>query len=226
MKIFKRAPLFRSLYRKCEFFRFQKKWRKKNLHNETVAGNIFPIEIVSVGKGGYGLLNIQSLSAHYGEELRIGDFVSIAPGVLFILGGNHQINTITTFPVFSKFIGSNPELDAQSRGAIIIEDEVWIGTNAIILSGVVIGKGAIVGAGAVVTKDVPPYAIVCGNPARIVKYRYSTQIINIVSSFKLSELSSKQIVESIELLYKRIETVDDAIFVKEKLKKYRRNGYE
>lgn len=221
MSLLKKIPLIRSLIRDYEKVKFQKKWRKRNSHNETVAGNIFPIDIVSIGKGGYGLLNIQSLSANCGERLTIGDFVSIAPGVLFILGGNHQTKTITTFPIYSKSIKPNPILDAQSRGPIIIEDEVWIGTNAIILSGVTIGKGAIIGAGSVVTKNIPPYAIVGGNPASIVKYRYSAEIINVISSFRLSDLSKEQIVNDIELLYKKIETVEDAISIKKMLEKHR-----
>lgn len=59
----------------------------------------------------------------------------------------------------------------KTRTGIIIEDDVWIGANSVILPGVTIKKGAVVGAGSVVTKDVPSYAVVCGNPARVIKYR-------------------------------------------------------
>ena len=102
----------------------------------------------------YGLLNILSYSPS-NERLQIGNYVSIAPNVLFILGGNHQINTITNFPLYSLLISPNP-IDSESKGLIVIEDEVWIGANATILSGVRIAKGAIIAAGSVVTKDVPP----------------------------------------------------------------------
>ncbi len=210
MNIWGKIPIVRSFIRDYKKVKFQKKWRRKNPHNETVAGNIFPIDIVSVGKGGYGLLNIQSLSSTSGERLTIGNYVSIAPGVLFILGGNHQVNTITSFPIYPKAVKPNPILDAQSKGPITIEDEVWIGTNVIILSGVTIGKGAIIAAGAVVIKDVPPYALVGGNPAHIIKYRYSPEIIDIISSFYLTDLSKEQIVKNIDVLYKKIESVEDA----------------
>lgn len=210
MNILGKIPILRSFIRDYRKVKFQKEWRRRNPHNETVAGNIFPIDIVTVGKGGYGLLNIQSLSPDSGERLKIGNFVSIAPGVLFILGGNHQVNTITSFPIYSKSVRYNPALDAQSKGPITIEDEVWIGTNAVILSGVTIGKGAIIAAGAVVIKDVPPYALVGGNPARVIKYRYSPEVIDIISPFYLADLSKEQIVKNIDILYKKIDSVEDA----------------
>ena len=95
------------------------------------------------------------------KKLIVGNYVSIASDSLFLLGTNHQTDTITTYPLHSKLIGRTP-MDALSRGPIVVEDEAWIGSNAIVMSGVSIGKGAIVAAGAIVTKDVPPYAIVGG----------------------------------------------------------------
>jgi acetyltransferase-like isoleucine patch superfamily enzyme len=163
----------------------------------------------------YGMLNILSYVAS-NEQLQIGNYVSIAPNVLFILGGNHQINTITNFPLYSVLISSNP-IDAGSKGPIIIEDEVWIGTNATILSGVTIAKGAIIAAGAVVTKDVPPYAVCGGNPARIIKYRFSDEIINMLMSFHLSDVSSELLRSQIDAIYKKIESMDDISFVLKKL---------
>lgn len=68
-------------------------------------------------------------------------------------------------------------IDVLSKGAIEIGHDVWIGTNAIILSGVTIGTGAIVGAGSLVAKDVPPYAIVAGNPAKVLRFRFSDELI-------------------------------------------------
>lgn len=93
-------------------------------------------------------------------NVKIGDNVLIAPNVQLI-SINHEFTDIT-IPI---------NLQGEKIGFIIIEDDVWIGTAAIVLPNVTIGKGAIVGAGAIVTKDVPSYAIVVGNPARIIKYR-------------------------------------------------------
>jgi serine acetyltransferase len=105
------------------------------------------------------------------------------------------------------------ECEATSKGDIIIKDDVWIGANAIILSGVTIGQGALIGAGAVVTKDVPPYAIVGGNPAKVIKYRFSEKVIKKLLEFDFSKLDQNKIKTNIEALYKNItdENVDDVL---------------
>lgn len=208
-------PILRSIIRDYEKVLFQRKWRRRNPLNTTVAGNIFPIEIVSAGKMSYGMLNILSYSSS-NEQLRIGNYVSIAPNVLFVLGGNHHIDTITSFPLYSLLISSN-SIDAESKGPIIIEDEVWIGVNAMILSGVTIKKGAIIAAGSVVTKDVPPYAVYGGNPARIIKYRFSAEIINMLMSFHLSDVSDEQLRSQMDVIYKKIESADDVVFIRKAL---------
>lgn len=97
----------------------------------------------------------------------IGSFVIVADDVLFITG-NHR------FDIVGKRICeiSNEEKKPEDDKNIIIQDDVWIGSRSIILKGVTIGEGAIVGAGSVVTKDVPPYTIVAGNPARPIKKRF------------------------------------------------------
>jgi hypothetical protein len=100
LKSFRKIPLLRSIIRFCEKSLFRRKWRKQNAHNSTVAGNIFPIEIVTVGKMSYGMLNVLSHRPSI-ERLQIGNYVSIAGNVLFILSGNHRTDTITNFPIFS-----------------------------------------------------------------------------------------------------------------------------
>ena len=211
-----KIPIIRTLYREYTKIHFQKKWRQQNRHNHTAAGNIFPIELVKVGIQSYGELNIRSFSSTSGEFLSIGNYVSIASGVLFILGGNHRMQTITTYPILSE----QPEphhSEIRSNGAIIIEDEVWIGTNAMILSGITVGKGAVIGAGAVVTRNVPPFAIVGGNPAQIIKYRFSNEIIDVISSFSIKEISLSILKDNHEYITKDINSIDDAQYIINKL---------
>lgn len=96
------------------------------------------------------------------------------------------------------------ESEAITKGPIIVEDDVWIGNNAIILSGITIGKGAIVAAGSVVTKNVEPYSIVGGNPAQLIKYRFSEEVIRQLLNVDLSKIDMQFILENEELLYKTI----------------------
>lgn len=92
------------------------------------------------------------------------------------------------------------EDDGYTKGPIILEDDVWIATNALILSGVTIGQGAIVAAGAVVVKDVPPYAVVGGNPAKIIKYRFPEEIIKKLLKLDFSLLTSEYVKGNISIL--------------------------
>jgi acetyltransferase-like isoleucine patch superfamily enzyme len=112
-------------------------------------------------------------------HLKIGKFSSIAAGVEIALG-NHRIDTVSSYPfaVLNKWWPSAAGMaDHGSRGAVNIGSDVWIGASAFITSGVTIGHGAVIAAHAVVTKDVPPYAIVGGNPAKVIKYRFPTETI-------------------------------------------------
>lgn len=116
----------------------------------------------------------------------IGAFCSIANG--FIVGAaKHPIDWVSTSPVFYN-VGSGTRhhlgsLSIERTSKTVIENDVWIGSRAIIMQGLRIGTGAIIGAGAVVTKDVPPYAIVAGCPAKVIKYRFNEDIIgNLLNS--------------------------------------------
>ncbi len=212
-----RIPGIRTLLRQADRNRFNKTWRRHNPHNDTVPGErMFPMENVHVGRGTYGMLNVQSLFVQEGEQLHIGNFVSIAPGVQFLMGVNHQLETYTTFPFYSRLVERSTR-DALVRGPIIIDDEVWLGTNALIMSGVHIGKGAIVAACAIVTKDVPPYAIVGGNPARIIKMRHSPEVIEALMGIDLNTLSDAQIRAHLEAIYAPIRSVDDVNQLKKTL---------
>jgi virginiamycin A acetyltransferase len=114
------------------------------------------------------------------ERLIIGKFCAIAAGVRFLLpGANHADRGPSTFP-FGIFGGAwaatmDLVLGAPSRGDTLVGHDVWFGYQALVLPGVTIGSGAVVAAASVVTTDVPPYAIVAGNPARIVRRRFDDE---------------------------------------------------
>lgn len=115
------------------------------------------------------------------SKLFIGKYCCIGVGSTVFLGGNHRTDWVTTYP-FSDIVDTWPEAmgitgHPQSNGHVRIENDIWVGTNATIMSGVTIGNGAVVAAFSVVTKDVPPYAIVGGNPARIIRYRFKEETI-------------------------------------------------
>ena len=134
----------------------------------------FDVGKVDVGVGTYGALNVLAHGAG-DTRLTIGRYCSIGPGVTFILNSEHPYKGMSTFPFRVKFGFCKAE--AASKGDIAVGDDVWIGLNAIICSGVKIGQGAVVAAGSVVTKDVEPYSIVGGNPARLIKYRYEDESV-------------------------------------------------
>lgn len=117
------------------------------------------------------------------EQLVIGKFCSIACGAKFLFNcANHALNSLSTytFPLFYQEWGLDKENITQAwnnKGDIVLGNDVWIGFEAVILAGVTIGDGAIVGARAVVTKDVPPYTIVGGVPAKSIRKRFSQEVI-------------------------------------------------
>jgi virginiamycin A acetyltransferase len=111
-----------------------------------------------------------------GARLAIGRYGSIADGVEILLGGNHRLDWATTYP-FPALPRLWPEAAGitghdTTRGDVVIGHDVWLGSQCMVMSGVTIGHGAMVAARAVVTRDVPPYAIVAGNPARVVRLRF------------------------------------------------------
>ena len=124
------------------------------------------------------------------ERLIIGKFCSIACGVKFLFNcANHTLKSLSTytFPLFYEdweLEKSNVASAWDNKGDIVIGNDVWIGFEAVILAGVKIGDGAIIGTRAVVTKDVPPYSIVGGIPAKVIRKRYSPDIIEQLLSLR------------------------------------------
>lgn len=208
------------MYQKVkEYFnlrKFRKQWRKSNLNNKTTVQRIFPIDKVSVGRNTYGELCVYSWGSSE-EKLVIGSYCSIASFVEIMLGGNHNYSVLSTYPFHVWILGTNVE--AQSKGSIVIDDDVWIGQSSMIMSGVHIGQGAIVGARSVVTKNIPPYAIVGGNPARVIKFRFSDDIIKILIKIDFSQLDSNFFVKNQHLLEKdmSIEVANEIFHAYKKL---------
>lgn len=192
----------KRIKKEIEYLKFKRLWEDKNKHNKIVPQNIFPMEIVKIGKYSYGPIEVFSWDKEK-ESLEIGSFVSIARGVKFILGGNHEVDTFTTYPF--KVMCFNEKVEAWSKGPIVIKDDVWIGMDSIILSGVNIGQGAIIAAGSLVTKDVPPYSIVGGNPAKILKYRYSEEVIKEMLKINWNNLEIDKLKEIQNDLYKSLD---------------------
>lgn len=179
MKIIKN--FIKNIYKK---YIFKKNNKDSNVYLNKLYGLVDPKKI-QVGKYSYGPLNVYTFSNNDGKII-IGDFCSIGDEVTFLTGGGHYYESFLTFPVQRKIFGG--EFEATSKGDIIIEDDVWIGYGATILSGVTLHRGCIVGAKAVITKDVPAYAIVVGSPAKIIKYRFDEETKQSLISLNFTKL--------------------------------------
>jgi virginiamycin A acetyltransferase len=109
------------------------------------------------------------------NPISIGKFCSLAPETI-LWEPLHDMGRISSYYIFGTFFGEPWTRDVVSKGPIDIGNDVWIGAKAVVVSGVTIGDGAVIGAGSVVTSDVPPYAIVAGVPARVLKFRFDESI--------------------------------------------------
>lgn len=127
-----------------------------------------------MGTGTYGMPEVHDWNE--GSTLRIGAYSSIAGDVRIYLGGHHRIDWVSSFP-FPAFIEEAAQIPdyGGTRGDVEIGSDVWLCSGSIILSGVTIGHGAVVAAGSVVSRDVAPYAVVAGNPAQQVRWRFSEE---------------------------------------------------
>ena len=163
---------------------------------------------------------------HYdfiGDRLIIGKFCQIGAGVEFVMNGaNHAMCGVSTFPfyIFKGFSQDAPSLDKLPiKGDTVIGNDVWIGQNSLILPGAKIGDGVIIGASSVVGGEIPPYSIVAGNPARLVRKRFDDEMIKLLLELKWWDKSVAEIENLGEIL-----SSDDLQKVKEKIKEIVNKG--
>ena len=133
------------------------------------------------------------------DKLIIGKYCSIGSGAVFMMAGNqgHRSDWVSTFPFYYQANIFKNALNAYEKvGDTVIAHDVWIGSEAMIMAGVTIGSGAVIAARAVVTKDVPPYAVVAGSPAKVIKYRFEAQQIEELLKLKWCDWSEEKVKEA------------------------------
>lgn len=175
--------------------------------------NICDLSHIKIGRNSYGAITVIDCSPD-DTKLVIGNYCSIAGGTTFLLGGEHNLNTISTYPF--KVLVFGEEREAGSKGDIVVKDDVWIGQNAIICSGVTIGQGAVVAAGSVVTKNVEPYSIVGGNPAKFIKYRLDENLRKKLEKTDVAALFDKFTKEDMPAVYEKLD--DELLKIFQKIK--------
>lgn len=158
-------------------------------------------ERVSVGDYTYGVNPQTVLLFKDSDRVHVGKYCSFAYDVKVIASGEHNYRAVANFPFYAHYLRQGAEKDTLSKGEVWIGNDVWIGARAIILSGIKVGNGAVIAAGAVVTTDVPPYAIVGGVPARIIKYRFSNEIINALLAIKWWDWDDETVRKNIDDFY-------------------------
>lgn len=178
--------------------RGRSQWRKINGRNSTRLGfRVVGSENIKIGDFSYGTINI--LTSVSNPTLVLGRFCSIAEEVTFVIANDHPLDRLSTFPFRIMALEENI-VESLSKGGITVRDDVWIGYRATVLDGVVLGQGSVIAAGAVVTKDVEPYSIVGGVPAKTIGYRFDRETINSLLHFDFATLDYEKIKSMKEVL--------------------------
>lgn len=162
---------------------------------------VFPWPGITIGRHSYGIKE-SSIDGYRAEDnpLWVGAFCSVAQGVLFLCRSAHRMDLVSTRQLATYLAKIDGIDDLTTKGPIVIGHDVWIGARAIIMSGVTIGNGAVIGAGSIVTQDIPPYAVAAGNPARVIRYRFSADVIERIQASQWWNWSDDEIRENIKLL--------------------------
>jgi acetyltransferase-like isoleucine patch superfamily enzyme len=154
---------------------------------------------ITIGRGTYGLDRNSFAGLSPDCPVTVGNYCSVGPDVMVLCKTDHRTGGPATYPVRSLLTDSGTNMDAITRGPITIGHDVWIGARAIILSGVTIGNGAIVGAGAVVSRDIEPYSINVGVPAKKVRDRFEAAQISALEAIAWWNWPESKITDSAEL---------------------------
>jgi acetyltransferase-like isoleucine patch superfamily enzyme len=169
---------------------------------------------VSVGRHTYGWDADTFPIYTEGARVVVGSFCSIGPGVRVHGGGAHAMTRASTFPMHALMFDDLRRRNAPDdvdKGSTVIGNDVWVGMGAMVLAGVTVGDGAVIGAGAVVTSDVPPYAIVAGNPARVLRYRFEERVRERLQALRWWEWSDERIRAMQEAFMSDVHAFLDAV---------------
>ncbi len=131
------------------------------------------------------------------DRLVIGDYVCIAAESVILMGGNHNhcIDGISLYPFMSEVKNTY-----QPKGDTLLSNGCWLGMRCMIMPGITVGEGAVIAVGSVVTKDIPPYAVVGGNPARLIKYRFPHEVIDRILALNIYQRPAAQLEKWVPLL--------------------------
>lgn len=156
-----------------------------------------------MGVGSYHAADLAIRGFVDGEGVDVGKYTSIAPCVTFLAGGAHRTSLVSTYPFDPKLRGTG---DGESRtykhqARTVVGHDVWISTGATIMAGVTIGNGAVIGPCAVVFDDVPPYAVVRGNPAYVIRHRFEPDVIEALQDIAWWNWEEAKIAAHVEDMY-------------------------
>jgi acetyltransferase-like isoleucine patch superfamily enzyme len=170
-------------------------------HDEAVLWRLKHSGRVILGEGSGGVPEIRDYILD-DSRLIVGNYTSLAGGAVIMLGGYHGLDRVTTYPhrLVMGLPGAGEDGIPEVRGDTRIGSDVWIGTESVIMSGVNIGDGAVVATGAIVMRDVPPFAVVAGNPARPVRWRFSEEHRDALLRIRWWEWPRDRVIEAVPLL--------------------------
>lgn len=165
---------------------------------------------VQVGRYTYFDGNVRLVTWVPGEKIVFGNFCSVADGAMICVGGNHGTELVSTYPFDNFILGKpNPTRTYRTTRDTVIGNDVWIASRACVLGGTQVGNGAVLSTGSVVFGDVPPYAIMAGNPAQIVRYRFSKVTVERLQRLKWWDWPNDKIQANVEWFYRPIQEFID-----------------